>query len=267
MRLAVQGRGVYAYTGGKPFDPALPCVVFLHGAMQDHSAWTLLARWFAHHGHAVLALDLPGHMRSEGPALDSIEAMADWTLALMDTLDIERVALVGHSMGSLVALEATARRPQHVSHLAMLGTCVPMPVPAALLQLAQTDPLAAIERVIQFSFSTLAAKPSYPGPGVWLRGAARGLMRQVLAHQGNRMLFHNDFAACDRYQGGMAAAAGVTCPVTFVLAEQDQMTLPRGAREVAERLKARVHAVSGGHFLMQESPDAVLAALRAALGP
>ena len=112
MRLAVQGRGVYAYTGGKPFDPALPCVVFLHGAMQDHSAWTLLARWFAHHGHAVLALDLPGHMRSEGPALDSNEAMADWTLALMDTLDIERVALVGHSMWSLVVLEATARRPQ-----------------------------------------------------------------------------------------------------------------------------------------------------------
>jgi pimeloyl-ACP methyl ester carboxylesterase len=267
LRLAVQGRGAYAYTGGKPFDPTLPCTVFLHGAMQDHSAWTLLARWFAHHGRSVVAVDLPGHMRSEGPALDSIEAMADWTLALLDALDIERVALVGHSMGSLVALEAAARRPQSLTHLAMLCTSVPMPVPASLLQLAQTDPLAAIERVIQYSFSTLAPKPSYPGPGVWLRGSARGLMRQVLAHQGDRMLFHTDFAACDRYQGGMSAAAGVACPATLVLAEHDQMTLPRGAREVAERLKARVHRVPGGHFLMQESPDAVLAALRAALGP
>jgi pimeloyl-ACP methyl ester carboxylesterase len=264
MKLTVHGKSVYAYTGGRPFDPALPCVVFLHGALNDHSVWTLLARWFAHHGHGVLAVDLPGHMRSEGPALATIEDMADWTLALLDAAGVGGAALAGHSMGSLIALEAAARAPDRVSHLAMLGSCVPMPVPAALLELAQRDPLAAIERVIVFSFSTLAAKPSYPGPGVWLRGAARGLMRQVLAHQGNPMLFHNDFAACDRYQGGLAAAQRVTCPATLVLAAQDQMTQPRGAREVATLLKARVHTVPGGHFLMAEQPDPVLNALRLA---
>ena len=68
MKLTVQGREAYAYTGGRPFDPALPCIVFVHGAVNDHSVWTLLSRWFAHHGHAVLAVDLPGHMRSAGPA-------------------------------------------------------------------------------------------------------------------------------------------------------------------------------------------------------
>ena len=67
MRLTVNGREAYAYTGGKPFDPALPCIVFIHGALNDHSVWTLLARWFAHHGFGVLAVDLPGHMRSAGP--------------------------------------------------------------------------------------------------------------------------------------------------------------------------------------------------------
>lgn len=265
MKLEVQGREVYAYTGGKPFDPSLPAVVFLHGALNDHSVWTLLARWLAHHGHTVLAVDLPGHMRSEGPALTTVEDMADWTLALLDAAGLAQAAMAGHSMGSLVALEAAARAPERASRLVMLGTCVPMPVPAALLDLARRDPLAAIERVITFSFSTLAAKPSYPGPGVWLRGAARGLMRQVLARQGNAMLFHDDFAACDRYHGGLAAAARVTCPAALILAAQDQMTLPRGAREVATALKARVHTVPGGHFLMQEQPDAVLAALRQAL--
>lgn len=265
MKLHVDGQAVYAYTGGRPFDPALPCVVFLHGALNDHSVWTLLARWFAHHGHAVLAPDLPGHMRSDGPALTTVEAMADWTLALLDAAGVERAALAGHSMGSLIALEAAARAPQRVTALAMLGTCVPMPVPAALLELAQRDPLAAIERVIVYSFSTLAAKPSYPGPGVWLRGAARGLMRQVLAHQGNPGLFHNDFAACDTYQGGLDAAARVACPATLVLAEGDQMTLPRNARAVAAALRAQVHTVPGGHFLMAEQPDPVLNALRQAL--
>jgi len=265
MKLVVNARAAYAYTGGKPFDATLPCVVFVHGAVSDHSVWTLLARWFAHHGWGVLAVDLPGHMRSEGPALASIEEMADWTLAVLDAAGVEHAALVGQSMGSLVALEAAARAPQRATHLAMLGTCFPMPVPAALLELSLRDVNAAIERVIVYSFSTLAAKPSYPGPGFWLRGAARGLMRQVLAHQGNPALFHNDFAACDRYAGGSGAAARVRCASTLVLGARDQMTQPRAAVSLAKALDAAVHELSCGHFLMQESPDAVLRTLRRAL--
>jgi pimeloyl-ACP methyl ester carboxylesterase len=262
MQLTVHGQAAYAYTGGKPFDPALPCVVFLHGALNDHSVWTLLARWYAHHGHSVLAFDLPGHMRSAGPALTSIEAMADWTLAAMDAAGVQQAALAGHSMGSLIALQAAASAPERVTQLVMLGTCVPMPVPAALLDLSLQDPLAAIERVVMFSFSTLAAKPSYPGPGIWLRGSSRSLMRQVLAHHGDARLFHTDFSACDAYKSGLGAAQQVQCPASLVLASQDQMTQPRGAREVAQALKATVHSVPGGHQLMAEQPDPVLAAMR-----
>ena len=96
MKLTVHGREVYAYTGGKTFDPTLPCIVFIHGAVNDHTVWTLLARWFAHHGHCVLALDLPGHKRSAGPALTSVEALADWVLAVMTAAGVDRAALAGH---------------------------------------------------------------------------------------------------------------------------------------------------------------------------
>ena len=265
MKLQVDGREAYCYTGGKPFDPALPTVVFIHGAMNDHGNFTLLARWFAHHGWAVLAPDLPGHMRSAGPALTSIAAMADWLLALLDAAGVEQAALAGHSMGSLAALEAAARAPERVTRLVMLGTAVPMPVPQTLLDLGKTDPLAAIDRVVTFSHSTLAAKPSYPGPGVWLRGGARALMRQVLAHGGDPLLFHKDFAACNAYTHGLEAAALVRCPAHLVLASLDQMTLPKGATAVAAALKATVHSIPAGHFLMQECPDGVLNALRKAL--
>ena len=265
MRLLVHDREVYAYTGGKPFDAALPCVVFIHGAMNDHSVWTLLARWFAHHGHCVLAVDLPGHMRSAGPALQSVDAMSEWLLAVLDAAGVQRAALVGHSMGSLVALATAARAPGRASALAMLGTCVPMPVPQALLDLSRSDPLAAIDRVVAFSFSTLAAKPSYPGPGVWLRGAGRALMRQVLAAQGDADLFHTDFTACNSYGDGLQAAAQVICPAHLVLGQQDQMTNPKSARTVADVLKARVHSVPAGHHLMAECPDAVLHTLRTVL--
>jgi pimeloyl-ACP methyl ester carboxylesterase len=265
MKLFVNGCEAYAYTGGKPFDPALPTIVFVHGAVNDHSVWTLLARWFAHHGRGVLAVDLPGHMRSGGPALPSVEAMADWLLAALDVAGVQRAALAGHSMGSLVALEAASRAPERATHLLMLGTCVPMPVPQALLDLSLTDVNAAIDRVVTFSFSTLAAKPSYPGPGVWLRGSARALMRQVMRHGGDARLFHTDYSACNDYKNGLDAARRIACPSHLVLAEADQMTLPRNAREVAALLKARVHTVPGGHFLMQEQPDAVLTALLSAL--
>ena len=263
MDLIVNGRTAFAYTGGKPFDPALPCVVFIHGALNDHSVWTLLARWFAHHGHSVLALDLPAHMRSAGPPLPDVEALADWTLALLDAAGVNRAALVGHSMGSLIALEASARAPQRVSALVMVGTAYPMKVSQALLDISRDDPLQAIDRVVSYSHSTLAAKPSYPGPGSWLRGGSRALMRLVQSRQPG--LFHHDFSLCDRYANGMQAAAKVQCPASLIVGNADQMTTPKQAREMAQALRATVHSVNAGHSIMAEAPEQVLAALRTVL--
>jgi pimeloyl-ACP methyl ester carboxylesterase len=265
MKLVVDGREAYAYTGGKPFDPALPCVVFIHGALHDHSVWTLLARWFAHHGHAVLAVDQPGHGRSGGAPLPSVEALADWTLALLEAAGVRQAALVGHSMGSLIALEAAARAPQRVSRLVMVGTAYPMKVSDTLLGTARDAPLKAIDMVNAFSHSTLAAKPAYPGPGAWLHGANRALMRRLQAGQPDTNLFEHDFRVCDAYANGLQAAARVQCPTTLVLGERDQMTAPKAARELAAALKAKVLTLPAGHSLMQEAPDGVLNALKAAL--
>ena len=267
MELNVRGfdAKAYAYTGGKAFDPALPCVVFIHGALHDHSVWTLLARWFAHHGHSVLAVDQPGHGRSAGAPLASVEALADWLLALLDAAGVAQARLVGHSMGSLIALEAAARAPSKAEALVMVGTAYPMKVSEALLETARAAPLKAIDMVNVFSHSTMAAKPSFPGPGTWLHGANRALMRRVQAGQTAVNLFHHDFGVCDRYAGGLQAAAKVQCPVSMILGERDQMTVPKQSREIAQALKARVHMIAAGHALMTEAPDALLAALREAL--
>jgi len=266
MELQVEGHGTaYAYTGGKPFDAFLPCVVFIHGALHDHSVWTLLARWCAHHGHGVLALDQPGHGRSPGAPQASIEALGAWLLAVLDAAGVRRAALVGHSMGSLIALEAAGRAPERVTRLVMMGTAYPMKVSDALLTTARDTPLKAIDMVNAFSHAGLAAKPSFPGPGVWLHGANRALMRRVQGGQREVNLFHHDFSLCDAYLHGIEAAAKVSCPVDFVLGARDQMTSPKAAREIALALKARVTSVDAGHSLMTEAPDAVLAALRGAL--
>ncbi len=116
-------------------------MVFIHGALHDHSGWTLLARWCAHHGFGVLALNQPGHGRSAGPPLPSVEALADWTLALLDAAGVQQATLVGHSMGSLIALEAAARAPERITRLVLLGTAYPMKVSDALLNTAREAPL------------------------------------------------------------------------------------------------------------------------------
>jgi pimeloyl-ACP methyl ester carboxylesterase len=261
MKLTVQGRDAYVYTGGKAFDASLPVVVFIHGAMHDHSVWGLQSRSLAHHGHAVLAVDLPGHGRSDGPALASVEAAAQWVVALLQAAGVERAALVGHSMGSLIALEAAAQLGAHATHLVMVGTAFPMKVSPALIATAEETPLKAIDMVNAFSHSTLAAKPSAPAPGFWLHGGNRALMRRLqaaYAAQGHGNLFHQDFLACDGSARGLTAAAAVQCPTRLILGSGDQMTPPKAAEALTSALKADRLILPAGHSLMGEAPDGVL---------
>lgn len=261
MIVQVQGADAYCYTGGKPFNPAQPTAIFIHGAQNDHSVWCLQTRYFAHHGYNVLAVDLPGHGRSKGHACESVGAMAAWVLALMDAVGVDKALMIGHSMGSLIALEASHMAPQRVSQLAMLGTTYPMKVSDALLETSKNNEQAAIDMVNIFSHSTMAHKPSCPGPGFYVMGGARRLMQRMSAIN-PAQLFHTDFFACNTYANGEVAAAAVTCPVLFVFGSKDMMTPPRSTRTLTGAIAhGKVVMVDAGHALMAEQPDAVLDAL------
>jgi len=262
MLLNVQGHEAYCYSGGKAFDAALPTVVFIHGAQHDHSVWILQSRWFAHHGFSVLAVDLPGHGRSGGSALPTVEALADWLLALLDAAGAQQAMLVGHSMGSLIALEACARAPQRVSKLALVGTAYPMKVSDVLLDAAKNAEQTAIDMVNIWSHSTIAQKPSNPGPGFWVQGGNRRLMQRI-GRRNPELVFYTDFSACNAYAGGEAAAAKVACPTLFLLGKRDMMTPPRATAALAKAIPhgKTVLLDNCGHALMAEQPDAVLEAL------
>lgn len=263
MFIDVHGAPLYAYTGGRPFDAARPTVVFIHGVLNDHSVWILQSRHFAHHGWNVLAIDLPGQGRSKGAPPASVEEAAQTVLALLDAVGAPRAALVGHSFGSLIALEAAARAPDRVSHLVLCGTAFPMKVSPALLDNALNAPEKAIHMVNVFSHSTLCPPPSALGPGTWLYGSSRALMRRVLASNPAVNVFHTGFQACDRYAGGEQAMAAVQCPTLFLVGRHDQMTPPRAARALAAHARqAKVVEVEAGHALMTEAPGEVLDALR-----
>jgi pimeloyl-ACP methyl ester carboxylesterase len=261
MLLTVQGVDAYCYTGGKPFNPALPTVVFIHGAQNDHSVWALQTRYFAHHGYGVLAVDLPGHGRGKGAAKASVAELADWLLQVLDAAGVQKVALFGHSMGSLIALEASHQAPERVTHLGMIGSTYPMKVSDALLETSRSDEPGAIDMVNIWSHSSIAHKPSCPGPGFSVMGGARRLMQRI-SQINPQQVFYTDFSACNAYANGEAAAQAVRCPTLFLFGARDMMTPPKSTRLLTSTIKhGKVVTVDSGHSLMSEQPDAVLDAL------
>ena len=263
MQIELNGQSAYAYTGGKPFDPARPCVVFIHGAQNDHSVWSLQSRWFAHHGFAVLAVDLPGHGRSAGTPLPSIEDLADWIELLMERVGAgettKNVTLIGHSMGSLTALECAARHPARISRIALVGTAVPMPVSDALLGAAKDKEPKAIGMINTWSHSPRGTTGGNTVPGMWLLGTSKRLMERQKPG-----VLHNDLAACNAYTHGMDAAISVACQALIISGSKDMMTHPKAAAKLASNIRdVRSITLDGaGHALMAEQPDAVLDALR-----
>jgi len=259
MQLSVNGHDVFAATGGCAFDATLPAVVLLHGAGFDHSAWALHSRWFAHHGFAVLAPDLPGHGRSAGPALKTIGEMADWTIALCEAAGAGPAHLIGHSMGSLIALEAAADHPDRVSALGLIGTAAAMVVGPDLLKAAEANEQAAIDMVSIWGLGFSAELGGSLAPGLWMHGAAQATLKRC-----PRGVLFNDLAACNGYQDALGAAAKIAVPTTLILGEKDMMTPAKAGRQLAAAIAhARTVVVPGaGHMIMAERPDALLAALR-----
>ena len=262
MIYTVEGAPLYAYTGGKTFDPLKPTVVFIHGVLNDHSVWILQSRHFANHGWNVLAIDLPGHGRSGGKAPTTVQSAAQSIVALLDAAGVSKAILIGHSFGSLIALQAAAEHPSRVSQLVMVGTAYPMRVSPALLENSLNAPEKAIHMVNVFSHSTLAPPPSALGPGTWLLGGSKALMRRVLASNPHENIFNIGFKACDQYDQGEAAMAKVTCPTLFLLGQKDQMTTPKAAQSLIRLAQdGQVVQVNAGHQLMVEAPEEALKAM------
>jgi pimeloyl-ACP methyl ester carboxylesterase len=256
----IDGHEVFATTGGMSFDPRKPAVVFLHGAGFDRTVWRLQTRWFANHGRSVLAVDMPGHGRSGGAPLASIAAMADWTLRLLDAAELRRAALVGHSMGGLVALDAAGRYPERVSALGLCGIAAEMPVHPEMLESAKAGTAKVRELMTFWGLGRAHQVGGMVTPGLWLTRESLAVLDKAAS-----AVIHADLAACNAYKDAPARAAAVRCPTAFVCGDGDQMTPAAKCRPLAEAMAGSRMTVlkACGHFMMVERPDETLEALKA----
>lgn len=266
MELTVDGHCCHiatAHPDGQAGRANPATVILIHGAANDADVWQQVGRGLAAAGYAVLAPDLPGHGLSRGAPLRSVEALADWVIALLDAAGIEKAMLVGHSMGSLIALEAAARHPQRVGRLALLGSSTPMPVSDTLLGMAQKNPDSACRMIMKYSHTPQFYLTGGGGHGVWGPGATLAIMRRsppgVLAI---------DLDNCNRYQHGLEAAAGISCPTLLVVARRDRMTPARNVQPLQSALRdvSRAEIADCAHAMMSEQPARIVEALHRFLG-
>jgi len=255
VQLTINGNNVYLATGNRIPDPTRQTVLFVHGTGQDHSIWVLPTRYFARHDRNVLAVDLPGHGRSGGAPLTAVEDMADWLIEVLDAAGLADAAVVGHSMGSLVAIAAAARHPHRVRAIALIGATVPMPVSDFLLERAKENRHEAIELLNFWGFSKSAQLGGNATPGNWMLGGGLRLMEKA-----GPGVIYADLMACNEYREGLEHAKNVACPALLILGERDMLTPVRSASRLADALPnaERVVLVGSGHALLAERPDIVL---------
>lgn len=258
MIFDLDGKRAFAYTAAHPLDPAKPTLVFVHGAGLDHSSFGLQSRYFGYHGRNVLALDLPGHGRSEGPPIATIDGMADWVSRVLQKLKIKKAGVVGHSMGSLAALEFAARHPAQAERIAFCSIGYPMKVAEPFLEAARKDDYAAFDIHTVWGHAPQLALGANPNPGMWMYGDALARLERLAPG-----VLYSDLKAANDYASGLESAAKVKCPALFILGRRDMMTPGRFAHDLVKAIKdSRVVQVeASGHTLMAEAPDATLDAL------
>lgn len=250
----VDGRDGFAALRGDPSSmPGGPPIVLVHGAGMDRTVWRRQMTASALGERALLAVDLPGHGRSAGPAVPNISAMADWLAAFLDAAGLGPVALAGHSMGALVVLDLAARHRARVARLVLMGAAARMPVNPALLDAAAADPGEAARRIAGWSF----ARVPDGDPAARGRACAAALVRRRLARTPPGLLAH-DLAACDRYDGTRTAAQ-VAVPALVVAGAEDRMCPAAASHDLAGRIAGAAHLAieRAGHMMMLEAPERV----------
>ena len=258
MDFVLDRRKAFAYIAAHAPDARKQTIVFVHGAGLDHSTFGLQSRYFGYHGRNVLALDLPGHGRSEGPPIPTIAGMADWILGALDAHEIPTAGIVGHSMGALVALElanrAANRTPERIDRIAGIGVGYPMKVSEAFLEAARKNEQTAFDMETIWGHAAQVPFGGNPNPGMWMYG-------DMLARLGRLApgVLYNDLKACNEYSSDFA---NVKCPVLLILGRRDVMTPPRAASLLQKLPNVKTELVDlSGHSLMSEAPDATLEAL------
>ena len=162
MIIELENNKVFSSDVGKSFDKNKHTLILLHGSGQSHIVWSLIDQYLSDEGYNIFALDLPGHGNSEGRCLNSIEEMAEWLEKFVSKIGIEKMSMLGHSQGCLIALEYANRYPKKIKSLIFVAGSYEIPVNKSLITLAQSGDMESLNLMMKWGYGYLnnLLKPS-----------------------------------------------------------------------------------------------------------
>ena len=215
----------------------------MHGSGLSHIVWSLHEQFYTSQGFNVLAIDLPGHGNSDGPALKSIQEISDWVKNLMKVVNVNKIIIVGHSQGSLVGIDFGSRYPDLIDKLVLVAGSYRMPVNQDLIDLAEAGDEKAI---------LLMMKWGYEGSKAFIGG--NPVKKIINSTREIREILAVDLNACNNYKDGKESLEKINCPTLCIFGDLDKMVPLEVGNKMATMIKNSEKKIINncGHMIIFE---------------
>ncbi len=241
QQIVIDGKSI-AYQSRLVYQP-VGSLIFVHGSGGDHHKWDDLMQQLPQQFSGV-AIDLPGHAASQGPLLKTIAEGAKLLSKLPDLLNLPRpIWLVGHSMGSAMAISTALDYASQIDGLILIGTGSRMrvlPTLLAALQAGKKDPT-----LLRWGFAGTTPTEI--------------IERELSAFEQIPVeVLYNDFTACDHFDRS-GDVARINLPTLLIVGEDDKLTPLKYARQLHDSIPGSKLVVisQAGHMVMLEKPAEV----------
>jgi len=220
-------------------------LIFIHGSGGDHSAW-LNQYAQLKNKYNIVAVDLPGHGRSEGSGEKHIKDYCVWIKNLLEVLELNEPILIGHSLGAAIALQFAIDHPEKIAGIVCLGGGMKMPVNPFFLDFLKTNPAQMPAEITELICKYSLAKEN--------RSRLSAVLQKSIS-QSRVDILYGDLSACNELDL-TGEAEKIKVPVLIICGAEDKMTPPDLSRELAAKIKgAGLEIVAdAGHMVMLEQP-------------
>lgn len=222
-------------------DPSLLTVLFLHGTGGDREDWR--RQLDASNIPATrVALELPGHGRSEPPGESTVAAFAEWVKDFVDALGFKRVMIVGNSLGSAITQHIALSPPPWLAAIGLVGAGARLRVHPAFVEGILQDREKALVGLAQWALSAMTDPE--------LHAEVREKFLKASTE-----LIHGDLSACNGFDV-IQQIGTLVLPTWIAVGSEDMLTPLKYSTFLHETIKGSVLTVipGAGHLVMMEKP-------------